>query len=384
MEAVEFTEKGEIMKKTIVFYIATLTRGGAERVIVNLANYFYRQGYEVYMVTLEPEEGLYPMEDGIHKVVLEDEQKSGIIGRIRGALGRITQVRRLLADTQAQTLVSFIGKTNIRAILAALGTKTKVFVSVRSAPGREYAGRLQSVLAKTLFCFADGIVFQSEGAKAFFPKTVQRKSRILYNPLSPEYIDAFYTGERRNEIVTVGRMDRVKNHALLVDAFSRVVKEKPQMHLTIYGGGDCMEAIQKQVKELGIADKVSLPGDSEQISEKIRDARMFVLSSDFEGMPNAVAEAFAVGAVVVSTDCPSGGARMLVRDGETGLLVPVRDAERMAAAMLRILEDARLEESLRRNAYKFSQTLHPDKINGMWKQYIEETDNAKKENRIFN
>lgn len=383
MEAAEFIEKGEIMKKTIVFYIATLTRGGAERVIVNLANYFYRQGYEVYMVTLEPDEGLYPMENGIHKIVLKDEQKSGIIGRIRGALGRITQVRRLLADTQAQTLVSFIGKTNIRAILAALGTRTKVFVSVRSAPGREYAGRLQSVLAKTLFCFADGIVFQSEGAKSFFPKTVQRKSRILYNPLSPEYIDAFYTGERRNEIVTVGRMDKVKNHALLVDAFSRVVKEKPQMHLTIYGGGDCMEAIQKQVKELGIADKVSLPGDSEQISEKIRDARMFVLSSDFEGMPNAVAEAFAVGAVVVSTDCPSGGARMLVRDGETGLLVPVRDAERMAAAMLRILEDAKLEERLRRNAYKFSQTLHPDKINGMWKQYIEETDNAKKENRIF-
>lgn len=383
MEAAEFIEKGEIMKKTIVFYIATLTRGGAERVIVNLANYFYRQGYEVYMVTLEPDEGLYPMENGIHKIVLKDEQKNGIIGRIRGALGRITQVRRLLADTQAQTLVSFIGKTNIRAILAALGTKTKVFVAVRSAPGREYAGRLQSVLAKTLFCFADGIVFQSEGAKSFFPKTVQRKSRILYNPLSPEYIDAFYTGERRNEIVTVGRMDKVKNHALLVDAFSRVVKEKPQMHLTIYGGGDCMEAIQKQVKELGIADKVSLPGDSEQISEKIRDARMFVLSSDFEGMPNAVAEAFAVGAVVVSTDCPSGGARMLVRDGETGLLVPVRDAERMAAAMLRILEDAKLEERLRRNAYKFSQTLHPDKINGMWKQYIEETDNAKKENRIF-
>ena len=179
MEAAEFIEKGEIMKKTIVFYIATLTRGGAERVIVNLANYFYRQGYEVYMVTLEPDEGLYPMENGIHKIVLKDEQKSGIIGRIRGALGRITQVRRLLADTQAQTLVSFIGKTNIRAILAALGTRTKVFVSVRSAPGREYAGRLQSVLAKTLFCFADGIVFQSEGAKSFFPKTVQRKSRIL-------------------------------------------------------------------------------------------------------------------------------------------------------------------------------------------------------------
>lgn len=373
MEAVESDKKGEIMKKTIVFYIATLTRGGAERVIVNLANYFCMQGYEVYMVTLEPDEGLYPMEEGIHKVVLDVTQESGMFGRIKGAVGRITQVRRLLQETQAQALVSFIGKTNIRAILAGLGTKTKVFVSVRSAPGREYAGKLQRFLAKTLFCFADGIVFQSEGAKAFFPKVAQKKSRILYNPLSPEYVRELYTGERRNEIVTVGRMDEVKNHALLVDAFSLVVKEKPEMHLTIYGDGDCMEAIQEQVKRLGIADKVSLPGDSRNIVEKIQDARMFVLSSNFEGMPNAVAEAFAVGAVVVSTDCPSGGAGMLVQDGETGLLVPVKDAERMAEAMLRILNDAELEEKLRANAYEFSKTLYPDKINGMWKQFIEET-----------
>lgn len=360
------------MKKTIVFYIATLTRGGAERVIVNLANYFYTQGYEVYMVTLEPDEGLYPMEEGIHKWVLENRQKRGITGRLQGALGRILQVRKLLRETEAEALVSFIGKTNIRAILAALGTKTRVFVSVRSAPEREYAGRFQRLLAKGLFCLADGIVFQSERARDFFPKTVQKKSRILYNPLGKEYVKELYQGKRRNEIVTVGRMDKVKNHALLIDAFSRVVKEMPEMHLTIYGGGDCMEKIKEQVRQLGIADKVSLPGDSEGIAEKIQDARMFVLSSDFEGMPNAVAEAFASGAVVVSTDCPSGGARMLVREGKTGLLVPVKDAERMAEAMLRILQDPELEERLRISAYEFSRSLYPDKINNMWKQYIEE------------
>lgn len=381
------------MKKTIVFYIATLTRGGAERVIVNLANYFYGQGYEVYMVTLEPDEGLYPMADGIKKLVLDPPkaaakaaqsdaapgnaedamEKPGIISRIRAAAGRITKVRKLLRETQAQALVSFIGKTNIRAVLAAFATKTKVFVSVRSAPEREYAGSVQRLLAKLLFCFADGIVFQSEGARAFFPKAAQKRSRILYNPLSPEYVRELYRGERRNEIVTVGRMDEVKNHALLIDAFSIVAKEKPQMHLTIYGGGDCMEAIKKQVKRLGLEEKVSLPGDTLDIPDKIKDAKLFVLSSNFEGMPNAVAEAFAMGIPVVSTDCPSGGARALVRDGETGLLVPVRDAGKMAEAILKILNDSALEERLRENAYRFSQTLHPDKINRQWQEFIEET-----------
>lgn len=396
------------MKKTIVFYIATLTRGGAERVIVNLANYFYRQGYEVYMVTLEPDEGLYPMEDGIKKVVLDQPQSgNGAVSsrqsgndaalsgqqpendaasggqlrffhRIRAAVGRITKVRRLLRETQAQALVSFIGKTNIRAILAGLGTKTKVFVSVRSAPEREYAGALWRLLAKCLFCFADGIIFQSEGAKAFFPEPVRKKSRILYNPLSPEYVREPYRGERRDEIITVGRMDKVKNHALLIDAFAIVAKEKPQMHLTIYGGGDCMEAIREQVLWLGLNEKVSLPGDTPDIPDKIRDARLFVLSSDFEGMPNAVAEAFALGIPVVSTDCPSGGARALVKDGETGLLVPVRDAQKMAEAMLRILNEKELETRLRKNAYRFSQSLHPDKINRMWQEFIEGTDKTGK------
>lgn len=370
------------MKKTIVFYIATLTRGGAERVIVNLANYFCSQGYEVYMVTLEPDEGLYPMNDGIKKVVLDqpengnaDQTGAGlrIVSRIRAAAGRITKVRRLLKMTQASALVSFIGKTNIRAILAGLGTKTKVFVSVRSAPEREYAGTLQRFLAKSLFCFADGIVFQSEGAKAFFPKAAQKKSRILYNPLSPEYVREPYAGKRRDEIITVGRMDAVKNHALLIDAFAIVVKEKSQMHLTIYGGGDCMEDIRKQAARLGLAEKVSLPGDTLDIPDKIRDARLFVLSSNFEGMPNAVAEAFALGIPVVSTDCPSGGARALVHDGETGLLVPVKDAKKMAEAMLRILNDKELETRLRENAYRFSKSLHPDKINRMWQEFIEGT-----------
>lgn len=361
------------MKRTIVFYIATLTRGGAERVMAGLANYFCRQGYEVYLVTLEPDEGLYPIDAGVHKLVLENTGSGGIFGRIRGALGRITQVRRLIKKTQAAALVSFLGKTNLRAILAALGLRTKVFVSVRSAPSREYPGVFQRTLARLLFCFADGIVFQSEGARAFFPKAAQRKSCILYNPLSPEYVREPFKGIRRNEIVTVGRMDAVKNHRLLVEAFAKTLKEMPKLHLTIYGGGDCMEEITELVAELGIEKWVSLPGDCREIAERIQDARLFVLSSDFEGMPNAVAEAFACGIPVVSTDCPSGGARMLVQEGQAGILVPVGDAFKMSEAMLRILRDEKLEAKLGENAYAFAKNLYPDKIHGMWKAYIEDT-----------
>lgn len=133
-----------------------------------------------------------------------------------------------------------------------------------------------------------------------------------------------------------------------------------------------MEALRAQAVSLGVEAQVSLPGDCRDIAERIQDARIFVLSSDFEGMPNAVAEAFALGIPVVSTDCPSGGARMLTGRDERGLLVPVRDAQKMAEAILRILDDKELEERLRTAAYAFSLSLHPDRIHGMWKTYIEE------------
>ena len=372
--ACAITERRQHMKRTIVFYIATLTRGGAERVIVNLANYFCREGYLVYLVTLEPDGGLYPIEEEVRQVVLADRAGGGMIGRICNAAGRITGVRRLLKRTRAVALVSFIGKTNLRAILAGLFLPTRVFVSVRSAPAREYPAGMLRWLAKGLFCLADGIVFQSEGARDFFPKMARGKSRVMFNPLSPDYVRPLYQGERRNEIVTVGRLDQVKNHRLLLEAFFLVTTARPELglHLTIYGGGECMEALRAQAVSLGVEAQVSLPGDCRDIAERIQDARIFVLSSDFEGMPNAVAEAFALGIPVVSTDCPSGGARMLTGRDERGLLVPVRDAQKMAEAILRILDDKELEERLRTAAYAFSLSLHPDRIHGMWKTYIEE------------
>lgn len=355
--------------KTIVFYIATLTRGGAERVMVNLANYFVKQDYRVLILTLEPDEGLYEIDTKVeHRVLTMPEDG----GRISNAFGRITQVRRVLKEVQADALVSFIGKTNLRAILAGLFTRTKVFVSVRSAPGREYGSGLQRLLARTLFCLADGCIFQTEEARDFFGEAVRKKSRIFYNALSGQCIDKRYTGVRKPEIVTAGRMDQVKNHALLVDAFSLMVKKHPELTLTIYGDGDCMAAVKEQAARLRLTDRINLKGDCRDVPEQMKDAGVFVLSSDFEGMPNAVAEAMALGIPVVSTDCPSGGARALVHDGETGLLVPVRDPERMAAAVLRILDDEALARKLSDNGYAFSLTLHPDRIHGQWQNYIEE------------
>lgn len=356
------------MKKTIVFYIATLTRGGAERVMAGLANYFAGQDYRVLLLTLEEEEGLYPLSERIEKRVLSLPEGGSRFGNV---LKRILQVRRVLKETKADAMVAFIGKTNIRAILAGLFLPTKVFVSVRSAPVREYPG-MQKILARGLFALADGVIFQTEEAGRWFSGAVRQKSRILLNPLSAEYTKGAYTGVREERIVTVGRMDPVKNHALLVKAFAAAVEKHPGLRLEIYGDGECRKEIEGLCRELGIGDRVFLAGDTSRPAEKIWRAGVFVLSSNFEGMPNAVAEAMASGIPVVATDCPSGGARALVKNEETGLLVPVGDEKAMTRAILRVLEEEGLGDRLAERAELFAKSLYPDKIYKMWQNYIEE------------
>lgn len=356
------------MNKTIICYIATLTRGGAEKVMVGLANYMASQGHNVYLATLEPDEGLYQIDGRIHHIIMKESGST----RFSRAISRITNLRKLIKKVGADSILAFMGKTNIRAILAALGTPCRSYVSVRSAPEKEYPGFFRRTLARAVFCLADGIIFQSEGARSFFPALCCKKSRIILNPLGIAYFEdaGDPPGEIRREMITAGRLTGIKNHALLIDAFNIFHKNHPDYRLIIYGEGECREAMERQIASLGLQAAVSLPGDEKNIRQKMEGAALFVLSSDFEGMPNAIAEAMALKIPVIATDAPSGGIRALVGDNERGLLVPVRDPESMAAAMERLNSDPGLLLRLRTAAYDFAQGLHPDLIHRQWVDYI--------------
>lgn len=357
-----------VKEKTIAFYISSLTAGGAERVISNLANEFAAQGYEVFMLTDTMEDKEYHRLDGrVRRVVLPRSEEKG---RIVNALGRIQKLRSAVKETRASILVSFIGKSNIRAVLATRFLKTSVVVSVRSAPAREYPTRLMRVLAKVLFRMADGVVFQTEEAQRFFSKGIRRKSAILMNPLHSDFIRERYTGERRQEIVTVGRLHGVKNHEMLIAAFANVSGDYPALTLRIYGDGDRKEKLRSYIEELSMQGRVVLEGDQSGVADRIEASRIFILSSNVEGMPNALLEAMALGLACISTDCPCGGPRTVIRDGKNGLLVPVGDTGALERAIRRILDDPDLEERLGTHAAEIKQELAPERVNKMWMDYI--------------
>lgn len=359
----------------IAFLINSLGKGGAERVVINLAGHFARQGNEILLVTSRVLSEEYEADFPLRRRLLEEEIAKARFGRIGRIPARIVQLARIWKEEEPDLIIAFIGKMNLYALLSAGRMHLPVIVSVRSDPEREYPSFLQKRLAERLFRRAAGVIFQTEDAMHFFSARVQCRSAVLPNALSENFMKERCDGSRRDEIVMVGRLDQNKNHALLLRAFARLHTEYPSMRVKIYGGGlagsDTGPMLKKLAAELGIADKVQLMGRKSDIRTEIERARIFVLASDYEGMPNALLEAMATGLAVISTDCPCGGPAAVIRNGQNGLLIPVGDTDALEAALRRILEHPQLEESMGIEAAKLAKELAPEKVCARWQEQIE-------------
>lgn len=347
----------------VYFYINILGGGGAERVITNLANMLAEDNYDVTMITSYEVEREYILTRNVRRLSLEDKDRQR--SRIIRNLSRIFKLRKICKEEKPDILISFMEEPNFRAILATRGLPVKTLVSVRNDPNKEYAGKLGRFVGKVLLPMADGCVFQTSDAQKWFPERLQKKSRIIYNAVKEE----FYQMERtpvRGEIVTCGRLTEQKNHRLLIDAFAEVQKIHPYATLKIYGEGVLREKLQNQIESLNLNEKVFLMGATNDVAKALQTADLFVLSSDYEGMPNALMEAMAAGVPCISTDCPCGGSRELFGENLKKKLVPCGDANQMALKISEVL-DATESGILEKNC---AEVFRPDGVYALWEKYL--------------
>lgn len=350
----------------LLFYINVLCFGGAERVMTNLANYCCDSGEEVFFVTSYPLDQEYDLDKRINRINLSSEK---IDGFVKKNLIYTRRLRTVIKHHDPDVIVSFLPEPNFRTIVASAGLRSKVIISVRNDPSVEYQRRIYCLLAKTLYPHADGMVFQTEDAKNWFSPIVQKKSKIIYNAVSPAFyenrIDCLGQG-----IVTVGNFKKQKNHALLINAFN-LIKDDVKENLYIYGDGDERKNIEVLINKLNLGSRVFLLGQCSDIPSQLRKYRLFVLSSDYEGMPNALMEAMAIGLPCISTDCPCGGPRELF-GGDRNYLVSVNDCEELSCKIKYFLQN---DDSIKANA-KFmkdkSLKFNHNVIFSEWKQYIYE------------
>ena len=354
--------------KKIMFYINAIHDGGAERVMVNLAKYFSENGYDTTLVTSFRDTWEYPLAATVRRLTLEEEEIKQ--SRIKRNFSRIKKLRDLCKSEKPDILVSFMEEPNFRAILATRGLPVKTLVSVRNDPNKEYAGKLGWFVGKALLPMADGCVFQTSDAQTWFPKRLQKKSRIIYNAVKEDFYKLI-RNPVRGEIVTCGRLTGQKNHAMLISAFAEVVKRYPYASLKIYGEGSLRETLQEQINTMGLQGKVLLVGAINDVEKALETAELFVLSSDYEGMPNALMEAMAGGIPCISTDCPCGGPKELL--GIDSLqLVEVGNEKSLTDKIIKVFKDEELREKMcsisRLKALRFT----PKTVYTQWADYVKE------------
>ena len=226
------------------------------------------------------------------------------------------------------------------------------------------------MISKIVLSFANGCVFQTNDAMSMFATFIQRKSKVIYNDVCEEFFNVVRSNESCN-IVSIGRLVKQKNHLLLIRAFSKIANKFPRLKLEIYGTGSLQQELESLIVKLDLSKRVLLKGYTKDIPGILSRAEVFVLSSDFEGMPNSLMEALAVGVPCISTDCPCGGPRKLIENNFNGILIPVNDENALSDGISKLLSNREFAEFLGRNAKKKAKEFHPNKVFTEWKEYVE-------------
>lgn len=364
----------------ITLFIGSLHGGGAERCACNLSNYLVQSGHKVEILTVSETDSSYELDNKVKVRTLlgRDERKNKLWSNIV----RIIRFCAYLLKTNNDVYIVMLPKTTIMLMLFKWMTRAKVIASERSDP-HSYSRALAFFL-KICSRKVNGFVFQTENARAWYGKAIKKsKTSIIPNAVNPLFIRPRYTGEKRKVIAGVGRLNEKKNFSLLISAFAKLANKYSDYDLIIFGEGNKRKSLEALVSELELNDRVFFPGNVPDIVHEIEKCYMFVLSSNIEGMPNALIEAMALGLPCISTDCPSGGPRFLIQDGINGFLVPVGDMEKMVNAMDILLNNDDLARKMGESASEVKYILSPNVIYAKWMNFIKSVVKNESETHSF-
>ena len=401
------------MKKKVVMVMPHMVGGGAERVAAQIMNKLNERGYDTRFILTSAKKNEVVRSDLNEKtelVLLTEEMKAETAGQklahlpvraysticgklyekqdkyVPASVGKATiewqyhreiaWLRNYMKQNPEMTVIVFLQPSIPLVLLAAQDIPNKVIISERADPNRLMKKRYGKPFIEKYYTRADAVVFQTEDAKSVYPEAISKKGTVIFNPLK-DNLPQPYHGERNKNITTFCRISNQKNLPLLVDAFYNVHKLHPDYMLRIIGdapneeGRKVLSELNEQLKKLKINEFVKLEPFMKNVHEAVIKDAMYVNSSDYEGISNAMLEAMAIGMPVVCTDCPIGGARDTIENEVNGLLVPVRDDKALSSAMKKVIEDETLSNSISNNAASIRTQLSLDRIVDQWEQAMQ-------------
>ena len=360
----------------ILFNTMGLGKGGAERVISLLANSFVDYN-EIVIVTNIKSNVEYEFNKKIRIVQLVNND-SRILRKIRRiSIYMVLKLRKIILNYNPDIIISFLPEPSFRVLALKKHSKKikniPVIVSVRNDPNTEYNNKVFYFIMKRLYPHADQLILQTNDSKKYFEDNIKQTGIVIQNPVSDIFLTERYDGEREKKIVAVGRLEPQKNYKNLIEAFEIVNKKYNDYILEIYGEGFLKEELQKYIEYKKLNDKVLLKGKVDDVKKVIYKATAFVMSSDYEGMPNSLLEAACLGVPCVSTDCPCGGPREILDNGNSGCLVPVNNPKKLADGIIKLINDIEYANKISDNAKNNSSMYSKEEIIKKWKEIINKT-----------
>ena len=355
----------------LIFITDTLSSGGAERVVSILANQFAHK-WSTEIVCLRKKEVFYEINPKVKILYADDYAK--------GWIGKMYWLRKYVKEEDV--LLPFMVKVYCVTLLALIGKRVNVIASERNDPNT--TKQPWKMLRPLLLPKVRTLVVQTQQIKDYFKDDIKKKIAIIVNPLDLKNCYLGEWNEQSKTVIAVGRTDPQKNYPMLIRAFSEIHKNHPDYRLEIWGnrlmGGGNLALL---IEELGASDYISIHGRTDDMATLYGKAYMFVMSSDYEGLSNALIEALSSGLPVVATKV--SGATDVIKSEENGLLVDIGDEQGLCRAMSLLIENAdeayRLSEKARQSRLIFAK----EKICSQWETLINKSiEYEQKESRIHN
>lgn len=337
------------MTMKIALIIPTLSLGGAERIMSQLATEFANRGHHVDLILLAKSKRFFSVSEEVNIIEMGFENK-GFVRKKLSEFSVFMKLQRYFHMNKPEVAMSFMEKYNLLTILTSLFTSTKIFVSDRSNPLKKQPFAIE-LGRSLLYRFADGIISQTELSRdVLFRKTTHRNIKVIANPVK-DFKD--FSGIKKEKIIlNSGRLVNEKGQKLLIDAFSLV--DRKDWKLVILGDGYLKSELESRVSELELSERVILKGSVDDVEKWLGKASIFAFSSISEGYPNALLEAMSVGLPCVSFDC-NAGPRDLIKHGENGFLVLEGDVKEFAKYLTILIDDEVKRNSIGKVAIKIKE-----------------------------
>lgn len=342
----------------ITFVTSTLTSGGSERVMSILANELADRGHNVSIILLRAPNVFYSINDSVKLYFAQDFSKN--------IMGKALWLRKHIQKERPDVVIPFMTSVYCVTIFALLGVNVPIISSERIDP--RFSSRIIKITRWAFLRFTTHLVVQTQAIKAYYSQSIQQRTTIIPNPITEKVFEKPTDINKKHRIISVGRLYDQKNQKMMINAFSQIANQYPDYTLVIYGEGPLRQELENYIKSLGLESKVLLPGRTEDIVKELYNSEIFCLSSDYEGMSNALLEAVCVGMPVISTRV--SGVDDIIINGKNGLVVNIGDVDGLVIALQTLLNNKDLCDKFSEYNKQISVSYKIEKIVDNWETLI--------------